>query len=272
MRSHWWSTRYPEVEVITIVGGPRNRGAVASSAGATRCGVSRQAHEIELPPWSRCELVLLHEVAHCVGPKLVRAGRNGLGVLPEHGPEFARVWIDLVDEFMSPSTAQTLHSNLRYFEVRVASASEVGIALDQDRTFTSVLARHVDGGASGTIPDLEWGFEFDRAYRRARLDGRRLSQPRLVEALKPVIDATPREIATLRQLEEPPTDQQTRRLAFAALVLIGADPTWMATTLDMTASDAGLTRDQIEELNPSWLSKADADLQRRRERPRVWDS
>lgn len=53
---------------------------------------------LQMPKWARTELVLLHEVAHCLTPVTCAA----------HGPEYAGVLLALARRAMSPATAQAL--------------------------------------------------------------------------------------------------------------------------------------------------------------------
>ncbi len=53
---------------------------------------------LQMPKWARSELVLLHEVAHCLTPRTVAS----------HGPEYAGVLLALARRAMSPGTAQFL--------------------------------------------------------------------------------------------------------------------------------------------------------------------
>ena len=53
---------------------------------------------LQMPRWARTELVLLHEVAHCVTPATAAA----------HGPEYAGALLSLVRRCMGPAPAQAL--------------------------------------------------------------------------------------------------------------------------------------------------------------------
>lgn len=53
---------------------------------------------LQMPRWARTELVLLHEVAHCLTPTTFAA----------HGPEYAGVLLSLVRRAVDPATAQRL--------------------------------------------------------------------------------------------------------------------------------------------------------------------
>jgi putative metallohydrolase (TIGR04338 family) len=53
---------------------------------------------LQMPKWARTELVLLHEVAHCLTPRTCAA----------HVPEYAGVLLALARRGMGPATAQAL--------------------------------------------------------------------------------------------------------------------------------------------------------------------
>ena len=63
---------------------------------------------LQMPKWARTELVLLHEVAHCLTPRSVAS----------HGPEYAGVLLALARRAMSPGTAQALEDAFTRERVR----------------------------------------------------------------------------------------------------------------------------------------------------------
>ena len=63
---------------------------------------------LQMPKWARTELVLLHEIAHCVTPRTVAS----------HGPEYAGVLLALARRAMSPGTAQSLEDAFTRQRVR----------------------------------------------------------------------------------------------------------------------------------------------------------
>ncbi len=72
---------------------------------------------LQMPKWARSELVLLHEVAHCLAPRTVAS----------HGPEYAGVLLALARRAMSPGTAQSLEDAFAAQRVRwTLSAVPVG--------------------------------------------------------------------------------------------------------------------------------------------------
>jgi putative metallohydrolase (TIGR04338 family) len=79
---------------------------VRERAGATKAVYEADKHTIALPPhrigghWAMRELVVLHELAHHLSP----------GV--EHGPEFVRVMLALVEELVGAEAGFLLRSAL----------------------------------------------------------------------------------------------------------------------------------------------------------------
>ncbi len=72
---------------------------------------------LQMPKWARSELVLLHEVAHCLCPATFAA----------HGPEYAGVLLALARRAMTPATAQSLEDAFDRQRVRwTMSAVRVG--------------------------------------------------------------------------------------------------------------------------------------------------
>ena len=63
---------------------------------------------LQMPKWARSELVLLHEVAHCLTPVTCAA----------HGPEYAGVLLALARRGMGPATAQALEDAFARQRVR----------------------------------------------------------------------------------------------------------------------------------------------------------
>ncbi|HEX2063624.1 MAG TPA: hypothetical protein VHE80_04295, partial [Acidimicrobiales bacterium] len=63
---------------------------------------------LQMPKWARSELVLLHEVAHCLTPATCAA----------HGPEYAGVLLALARRAMGPATGQALEDAFARERVR----------------------------------------------------------------------------------------------------------------------------------------------------------
>jgi putative metallohydrolase (TIGR04338 family) len=92
----WFLARWG-ARTIEVRPGFGHRRATADSEGV-----------LQMPKWARTELVLLHEVAHCLTPSTC-AG---------HGPEYAGVLLALARRAMSPATAQALEDAFAREKVR----------------------------------------------------------------------------------------------------------------------------------------------------------
>lgn len=73
---------------------------------------------LQMPKWARSELVLLHEVAHCLTPV----------TFASHGPEYAGVLLALARRGMGPGTAQLLEDAFARERVRWSLAAVPAVA------------------------------------------------------------------------------------------------------------------------------------------------
>jgi hypothetical protein len=75
-----------------------------------------ESGRIALPKWARSERVMLHEIAHHAAPRDAAA----------HGPEYARIYVELVRTFMGEKPAARLLAAFEAHRVKVA-AEEPGV-------------------------------------------------------------------------------------------------------------------------------------------------
>ena len=90
LATSWWQSQPNHLPKLRI------------TAGAKHGLANRAKAHIALPPFARSQLICLHELAHILTP--VTADVAG------HGPEFARAYIDLVNEFMRDDCARRLRA------------------------------------------------------------------------------------------------------------------------------------------------------------------
>ena len=86
--------------------GPR-RFDVRPGHGHRRATADRDG-VLQMPRWARTEVVVLHEVAHCLTPATFAA----------HGPEYAGVLLSLVRRAVDPGSAQRLEDAFARHRVR----------------------------------------------------------------------------------------------------------------------------------------------------------
>jgi putative metallohydrolase (TIGR04338 family) len=68
---------------------------------------------LQMPRWSRTQLIVLHEMAHCLTPVSYAA----------HGPEYAGVFLSLVRRGLTPASAQALEDAFVRHRVRWSMAA-----------------------------------------------------------------------------------------------------------------------------------------------------
>ena len=96
VRADWFVGRWGE-RAFDVRPGFGHRRATANADGV-----------LQMPKWARTELVLLHEVAHCLAPSTCAA----------HGPEYAGVLLSLARRGMGPGPAQSLEDAFARHRVR----------------------------------------------------------------------------------------------------------------------------------------------------------
>ena len=97
----WFAARWPD-RSFEVRPGFGHRRATADVNGV-----------LQMPKWARSEMVLLHEVAHCLTP----------WTYASHGPEYAGVLLSLVRRSMGPATAQALEDAFDRHRVRCSAAA-----------------------------------------------------------------------------------------------------------------------------------------------------
>lgn len=100
-RSRWWTGRFGRTTLEVLDGRGRRK---AGGWSGWRPGIT-------LPRWSRTRPIVLHEIAHAVQPPGTAA----------HGPEFCRLYLDLVGRWIGPEAAATLRQSMRQGGVRVST-------------------------------------------------------------------------------------------------------------------------------------------------------
>lgn len=81
------------VERVLKAFGGRSFPRIADGRGTRIARGSR--YRISLPRWARRRPIVLHEVAHALLPRGISM-LGGFGVIPGHGPEFVRLFIELL--------------------------------------------------------------------------------------------------------------------------------------------------------------------------------
>ena len=100
LSSNWWKKEFPHITEIYLF--PKERGDAC-----TYLYYNLARADVHLPRWAYNELIVLHELAHCVSDK--RA---------DHGPSWVRNFIHLVGRACGRDERDRLIANLREHHVR----------------------------------------------------------------------------------------------------------------------------------------------------------
>jgi len=99
--SAWWRQRFARLGAVEVRGNGEARDAYAKNG------------KVHLPRWGRKQAVVLHEMAHLVQPDNSKP----------HGPEYLRLYCDMVGEFMGAQAALALAKALHERKLRIAGAA-----------------------------------------------------------------------------------------------------------------------------------------------------
>jgi putative metallohydrolase (TIGR04338 family) len=131
----WWQARFPDHTLAAVPPLRPGNGARQAFLREEEGG----GHTITLPRRYRTKGVVLHELVHWA--------LADEAALAHHGPTFARVLLDAIDEFCGPERAAALAGAFRAHRVRVGSAP--GGAVDgrlrygdDERARTAAGSRH----------------------------------------------------------------------------------------------------------------------------------
>ncbi len=137
----WWASWAPEVTEVVVDGCGRATHEVPAWHSRVADGDGHR-YAVHLPRWARRPVVVLHELAHVAAGPLLAARA--------HGPQFARLWVDLVAERMGPEAAARLAGELRAEGLGLAARAEVARARRQGRReMARLMGRGVGGRQAG---------------------------------------------------------------------------------------------------------------------------
>ena len=179
-----------------------------------RCPSSWTLH---LHPDMLNELVVLHELAHCLAPRhagdvrQLRRGRLVHHRLHWHGPTFTGVLSELVRRFGTGVNHEDLAAAYRHYEVPVMDVEEVFAARAHSDEVEQILAgqfaaadEHAAASEAGPgtrpparVSSLGWGWWL-MEMRRCQRPGALVSRAALAASVSPVEPCTARDIKSSR--------------------------------------------------------------------------
>jgi hypothetical protein len=286
-RSRWWHENVVEHAHISLELGGEDLGEV----GITSYARSDSAYlpkrwKISIHPDMLNDLVVLHELAHCIAPRWSPSMKRrrkeqlpGHRVLPLHGAGFAGAMAELVREFGEGAIHDELRDAYNHFGVPVLAPAEYRIAVAASLEAEHDLAAfHVEvaeyfgselgsqGSTTGWNPDRRWG----DAFFLARIQGGRLGMDRLARIVSQVEQCTRNDIKTIESAEALPEDIRLRRIALCMAATFGLDPIYMRFHLGLVRWDCDLELEELESINPDWVDLVATMNQQIAERPPKW--
>lgn len=290
-RSPWWrgNVQYDVTVEMELAGYDGQDGWINSYSQPH--GLGRSATwTISLHPEMLNDLVVLHELAHCIAPRWQYSG-NGRrpGELhdhvehPRHGSGFAGAMAALVSEFASGSHRDELRAAYAHFEVPVMTLTEYQVAVREslraeddvismgeeliDRT--KLCPQPVPPGG-WKIPTFGWGERLMVFRHRYGPERRRLGRDRLADLIRPVEPCTGRDIKRIEESLELPTDPRLRRIAMCFAVVMGLDPIYARHQMGLARWDCGVELDELRGLNPEWVELVESMNRQQEQRPPRW--
>lgn len=294
--SRWWTDRYPNPDAHTIdicEGGadwelPDGESITMSFAEPDRT-VLPTRWRVELHPTMLRELVILHELAHCVSPRHdgdiagMRKGKLLVGALPDHGPMFTATLDALVSQFGTGTHHADLADAYAHFEVDMATESDLRASLargleaeaimaEWSRRFEAAAAeRNNDPDAAQRpalrVPAWTWGEEILVQRRRPHP---KITQAAIAAAVSAIEPCTRHHIARLENCSARPDNLRLRRIAMAAVVFMNLDPLYARYHLGLVRWDCSVDLDELRQVNPSWVELVEHLNALGNARPPLW--
>lgn len=270
-RSAWWRhTVGYDVRVTVRLGGQEDAGGISSFAHPTGLGRS-DPWVISLHPRQLNDMILLHELAHCIAPRWQYTGRPRRdGELANHAERaphdagFAAALVELAGEFGSVEHHDELRLAYHHFEVPVLTAEEYRAAVDDSLLAErDILAMHrelderfgdQERSRGGWIPQWTWGDRLLAVRMRAGTGARRrMSREHLAQLVSRVERCSPHDVQRLEAASDLPEDPRLRRLAMCAAVALGFDPIYARHQMGLARWECGVELEELAAINPDWV-------------------
>lgn len=290
--TRWWKTTFPGAPTITLeIGGNSNGYEAQSFAHQTGAGEWKVSLHPRMMNAIVLLHEVAHCVAPTKegNIKQIEKGKLSFGNHHHHGPFFRAALAALAERYQVGVDPNELRRAYEHFELETPSLEELTEArahsIDVERALAEMWERHEREWASNPKRiEMEERAERAREEHRAELaakgvdldsdrtDGswrpgswwgdwlwlarrhdNRTSQRRLAEMVRPVVRCSPRDVARLERLREPPASTLDWQRCLAFVAVLGLDPVWAETHYGVAAGETSLSLERLEVVAPEWV-------------------
>lgn len=228
---------------------------------------------------------LLHEVAHCIAPRIRQARPGAIGSPLEeieyHGREFAGVRLALTEQFAGAEVAAELVTAFEHFKSPVMPWADVLVALEESRVAEAQYARAKAAdpygmrslrraGSHHSRADLGPVLNVARFMARIGENRRRPTQAQVADLVSTVIPCSARDVSTIERLQGPPSTKRRYQVALCLAVLFNLDPVKAQFQLGLDREEWDIPLEQLALINSDWVEVVQELDQLVRGRPPRW--
>ncbi len=278
-KSKWWRTELVESPRVRVTIGGGEGETYRASWAAPNASYCPTSWVLSLHLEMLNEIVVLHELAHCLSPwrwgnvKQLRRERMDFGEVATHGPAFTGLLSALVAEFGAGVNHEELSDAYHHFEVPIDEVPDIRAAIEQGREVESLVwamieksnakwdaaeserQRNGEPPREYRIPTIEWGDWLPHMRRHAsgRPGERLIGRQRLADMIAPLQHCSPRDIQVIEESEAIPENPRLRRIAMGIVAALNVDPIWARHSLGLVRWDCGVELDELRLVNAGWV-------------------
>ncbi|PTT60040.1 hypothetical protein [Arthrobacter sp. HMWF013] len=290
LASDTWHQHFPAMtDIELIVKTPGDGDAVTFSAAAPSTTDPLGSATIWIHTRMMNEMVLLHELAHCVQPRYLGEIKQPKNKDPEaglpsdasghgHDTYFQATFVWLCEQFGTTDTHHQLREAYVHFghpaaseeslwemqqrtlywtPLEVLRSATILSRLEQDRAeFTAAFPQLAEKAAQRRQEFEEQrppGTRFGGLFWDLRDFCHRVSKKRVAEIISRVVPCKTSDLTRLERLEHPPETEKDARLAVYYAVALGADPSWARTAFGVTRFHPKVPMSDLIKINRPWV-------------------